>query len=405
MNNNKVHICFILSVPLFPLKAGSFNCYRRARALRNQGFRVTILTSRIQDPRWAQFRASTDLNGIKVLDCLPAKVGPRFFRHLTPLLFSWPLITITLRKERPDILHVINPPDVIPMIVSVVNRFLRIPYVFHMADPGPESVLSLTDLNSTKKSILLAVSKFMENIVIRQAKGMITVNEILRKRILATRKHLNNKPFIVQYNVSSLKPNNQNPGGLAGEKYILYVGTLSTGMLGLESLINYFAPIWHKYRAKLFIIGDGPLKTRLSRVIQSTRAEEYVSLLGYMKPEYIPEYVRNASLCVIPYLDTVLTRIATPTKLFEYISMGKAVVYPDFPGFTEILGNTNPGMYHSGISGDAIRVIDSLLKDDEIRKKTEEINRQIFCKFEYDSEIDKIVELYRRVLNENPRSK
>lgn len=393
------HVCLILPVPLLPLKGASFTCFRHAIALNNLGLKVTILSTKIRDyPRASKYHDLT-LHGIKVLDWLPSKIGPRFFRHLSGLILTWPFILNVIIKERPDILHVYNPPDIVPMIVSLINRFFKIPYIFQMLDPGPESILSLRGLRSAEKLVLLALSKFMESIIMHHASGLITVNEVLKRRIIETRKYISSKPFVTQYNVSSLTASTNNFKGLDNQDYIyiLYIGTLSTDILGLETLIRLFGSIWQKHRTKLFIIGDGPLRKRLIRQVKSLSAGEYIKLSGYAEPKRIPEYLKNAKLCILPYLDTVLTRLSTPTKLFEYISMGKAVVYPDFPGFIEILGTENPGIYRSAVSGDMMRVIENLLKDDDLRKKTEILNKQLSLKFDFNGEIKKLVELYEEV--------
>ena len=53
----------------------------------------------------------------------------------------------------------------------------------------------------------------------------------------------------------------------------------------------------------------------------------------------------GSTLALMPYKDTPLTRISLPTKLFEYISMSKAVVCPNLPGVIEILGIQNNAVY------------------------------------------------------------
>jgi len=392
-----MHVCLILPVPLLPLKGPSFICFRHAIALNNLGFKVTILSTKIKDYTETSKYPDLTLHGIKVFDWLPSKIGPKFFRHLSGLILSWPFILKVIIKERPDILHVYNPPDIVPMIVSLINRFFKIPYIFQMLDPGPESILSLRGLRSAEKLVLLALSKFMESIIMHHASGLITVNEVLKRRIIETRKYISSKPFIAQYNVSSLTFDTNNFKGLNNQNYILYIGTLSTDILGLETLIRLFGSIWQKHRTKLFIVGDGPLRKRLIRQVKSLSAGEYIKLSGYVKPKKIPEYLKNAKLCILPYLDTILTRVSTPTKLFEYISMGKAVVYPDFLGFIEILGLENPGIYRSAVSGDMMRVIENLLRYNELRVKTESINKQLSLNFDFNKEIEKIMNLYEEV--------
>jgi glycosyltransferase involved in cell wall biosynthesis len=331
------------------------------------------------------------------MDWLPGRTGRSSLGHFKTLAFSWPFIAATIMKEKPDILHVHNPTDIVPMVVSLINHLTGIPFVFQMNDPGPESILSIIGLKSPQKELMLMSAKMMENIVMAHAAGFTTVNDVLRKKIIATRKNLSSKPFITYYNIADLPDESMVHPSVEQDDYILYVGTLSSEFLGLESLILSYRQIWEKTGTKLLIIGDGPLLEKLTRAVQSANASEYIKLPGYVSPEAIPGYLKNARLCIIPYLDTILTRVATPTKLFEYLSYGKVVVCPDFPGFTEILGAGNPGLYRSAVSGDILRVIGDMLSDNELRTKTESLNKTLSLNYTFEKEMMKILTLYEEV--------
>jgi glycosyltransferase involved in cell wall biosynthesis len=394
ITHKKIKICFILPVPLLPLKGASFTCFRQALALDKLGFSVSILSPKIRDEE-----RLSDLNTghIKVMDWLPARTSRNYLGHFKMLAFSWPFIAAAIMKEKPDILHVHNPTDIIPMVVSLINRFSGMPFVFQMNDPGPESILSIIGLKSPKKEIMLMSAKIMEKIVMGHATGFTTVNDVLRKRIIATRKNLSSKPFITYYNIAHLPDESIMSPSVEEDDYILYVGSLSSEFLGLESLIYSYRQIWEKYGTKLIIVGDGPLMEKLSRAVESLNASAFIRLPGYVAPEAIPNYLKNARLCIIPYLDTMLTRASTPTKLFEYLTYGKVVVCPDFPGFTEILGTDNPGLYRSEVPDDILRVIGNMLRDSELRTNTESMNRTLSLNYTFDKELMKILALYGEV--------
>ncbi len=391
ITQKKIKILFVLPVPVLPLKAASFTCFRQALALDRIGFSVSILSPKIRDKE-----SLSNLNSghIKIMDWLPARTSRNYLGHFRTLTFSGPFIAAAIMKEKPDIIHVHNPTDIIPMVVSLINRFAGIPFVFQMNDPGPESILSIIGLKSPKKEILLMSAKIMEKIVIGHAAGFTTVNDVLRKKIIATRKNISSKPFITYYNIADLPDESTVNPSLEVDNYILYVGTLSSEFLGLELLIYSYRQIWEKYGTKLFVIGDGPLMEKLTRAVESSNASAYIKLLGYVSPEAIPGYLKKARLCIIPYLDTILTRVATPTKLFEYLTYGKVVVCPDFPGFTEILGTDNPGLYRSAESDDILRVIGNMLSDNALRTKTESMNRNLSMNYTFDKEMLKILTLY-----------
>jgi len=101
---------------------------------------------------------------------------------------------------------------------------------------------------------------------------------------------------------------------------------------------------------------------------------------------------------VIPYIDTILTRLATPTKLFEYLKMAKAVVLPVFPGFIEIVGSHNAGLFQAGEKNDMIEVMARLLADDQARFDLERKNKLLAAQFSFEAEMHKIFGLYQAVL-------
>jgi glycosyltransferase involved in cell wall biosynthesis len=392
------YILFILAVPLFPLKGASFTCFRQALVARKRGFRVTILCPKILHKYGKKSFSDSDLNDIRVLDEMPPKTGSNFMGHIRTLLFSWISILRTIRREDPSLLHVHNPPDIIPMTVSLIHFFFKIPLIYEINDPGPESVLSLTGLFSLKKLVMLQSARWMECLALRRSSGLVTINQVIKKRMRESRRHISHKPFVVQYSSPILDRMSPHEKDIADDNFIIYVGTLSTELLGLEPLIRLFLAVWRKYQTKLFILGDGPLRGCLESVVKKISAEDYIHIPGYIEPSEVMAYLEKAKLCVIPYLDTPLTRLATPTKLFEYMAMGKAIVFPDLPGLVEVLGSRNPGMYQISIPGDIIRVMVNLLGDEGLRAQIEVENRQASKNFDPEQEIHKIIQLYERVL-------
>ena len=145
-------------------------------------------------------------------------------------------------------------------------------------------------------------------------------------------------------------------------------------MLGVNNLIKNYNSIWEDYRTKLIIIGDGKIKTDLDDLIKKLKMKEAVEMKGFLKHDEVIKYIFNSKICIIPYLETPLTKVSTPTKLFEYILMDKAVVCPNFGGLSEILGSENEGLYKKGNNIDMIRVTSNLLKNSKLRKNLEKQN-------------------------------
>jgi len=60
-----------------------------------------------------------------------------------------------------------------------------------------------------------------------------------------------------------------------------------------------------------------------------------VHFLGQKRYEELPSYISQFDVCVIPYLLTEYTKNVYPTKINEYLSLGKAVVSTSIPEVEE----------------------------------------------------------------------
>lgn len=82
----------------------------------------------------------------------------------------------------------------------------------------------------------------------------------------------------------------------------------------------------------------GPLQTD----VRDLSGLKNVLFLGHKSHEQLPYYINLFSVGIIPYLITEYTKNVYPTKLNEYLAMGKPVVSTDLPeiqAFNEIYGN------------------------------------------------------------------
>jgi glycosyltransferase involved in cell wall biosynthesis len=60
-----------------------------------------------------------------------------------------------------------------------------------------------------------------------------------------------------------------------------------------------------------------------------------VRLLGQRPHEELYDYIRRFDVCVVPYVNSVYTRTVVPTKINEYLAMGRPVVATDIPTVCE----------------------------------------------------------------------
>jgi glycosyltransferase involved in cell wall biosynthesis len=80
------------------------------------------------------------------------------------------------------------------------------------------------------------------------------------------------------------------------------------------------------HRLRLDILGEGDLLPRLRQTVQELGLEGQVFLHGYMPLDVMADWIQRADLCIVPNRQSSFTDGILPTKLLEYVAMGRPVV-------------------------------------------------------------------------------
>jgi glycosyltransferase involved in cell wall biosynthesis len=132
----------------------------------------------------------------------------------------------------------------------------------------------------------------------------------------------------------------------AGERTFLYLGTL-TRSRHLDFLVRVLAKVRESVPSvKLYVVGGGVapgdeelLTTEASRLGVS----EALVLVGQQPRATALAYVRDAEICVSPIYPSPIYLCGSPTKLIEYMAMGKVVVANDHPEQLQVLNESLAG--------------------------------------------------------------
>lgn len=133
---------------------------------------------------------------------------------------------------------------------------------------------------------------------------------------------------------------------LTDRRTVVYLGTLLRERR-LDFLVRAFAKLRAAMPdARLVFIGRGenPEDERLLRA-QAERlgVRDDVRITGWMPMHAAWRLVRSAGVCVSPYYPTPILLSTSPTKLVEYMALGKAVVANDHPEQSLVLKESGGG--------------------------------------------------------------
>ncbi len=127
-------------------------------------------------------------------------------------------------------------------------------------------------------------------------------------------------------------------------KVLVYVGTLSKERR-IEILLTALKYVKNEIPDILFlIVGDGDGKVNLLRMSEELGLQSSVIFTGYVDSKIVPFYIAAANVAVSPIPDTLYYSLSSPTKTFEYMSMGKAVIASDILPHLQIIRNGVNGL-------------------------------------------------------------
>jgi glycosyltransferase involved in cell wall biosynthesis len=128
---------------------------------------------------------------------------------------------------------------------------------------------------------------------------------------------------------------------------IVYLGTLLRERQ-LDFLVRAHALVTAEFPdARLEFVGSGWMpddEQLLRREAERLGISSNVTITGWLPMPEAWRHVRRATLCVSPYLPVPILRSTSPTKLIEYMALGRPVVANDHPEQADVLRDSGAGI-------------------------------------------------------------
>lgn len=301
-----------------------FRVRREAEALTGAGHAVTVIALRAPGEPRRERCGSVDVHRLPVRrhrgSALPVYVAEyaAFF-----LLASWTLTARHLRS-RFDVVYVHSPPDLL-VFAALGPRLLGARVVLDVHDRVPEL---FAERFGGRPLVTFALLQF-ERAALRFASHVVTVHEPYAERLA---RRAPGTPITIVFNSADAR---LFPGvgelrsRRAGDPHplrLLHHGTLMH-RYGVDVLVEAMARLGAAAGdVRLDVLGDGDLLPRLRALVRRLRLEDRVLLHGHRPLEEIAGWIERADLCIVPNRRSPFTDGILPTKLLEYVAMGRPVI-------------------------------------------------------------------------------
>ena len=255
------------------------------------------------------------------------------------------------------------------------------------------------------KIFKLPIVSTIEKYNLNSAAHIVVVSDVL-KNILLKFGVDENKIIVNPNGIDASKYNPQIKCDDVKQKYNLenkivigFIGTFGQWH-GAENIALAFGRLLKKYseyknKTKLFMIGDGVRMPIVKKHILEFGLQENVVLTGLIPQEQGAKFLSTCDILInatVPNPDGS-EFFGSPTKLFEYMAMGKAIICSDMAQMSEILAHGKTAyMVEPGNIAELATAMKELVDDGELRQCLGDSARaEVVQKYTWDKHVDKIL--------------
>jgi len=300
-----------------------------------------------------------------------------------------------------DLVYVHNMPDIL-VLSSLIPRMLGAKVVLDLHDPMPELMMTIFKLNQDSSSVRLLTQ--VEKWSIGRANLVVTPN-IAFKRVFSARSCSPEKIGVVMNSPDTEIFPFRKARSYASHKgptqpfVMMYHGSL-VERNGLDLAVAALARVRAAIpTAELRVYGRST--PFLERVRVEARSKGLDDCLKYLGPKSLEELVREIELCdvwIIPNQRNAFTDINMPTRIFEYLALGKPVIAPRTTGIQDYFSENSLFFFESGDAEDLASKMYSVFSHPAESIETTERGQQVYLTHTWPHERQVLVNMVGELL-------
>jgi glycosyltransferase involved in cell wall biosynthesis len=277
-------------------------------------------------------------------------LASRFNKHILGIFNDFQLFSLAGKKHY----HGIQVKDkfVSALLAIIAAKINKTKFIYWLSYPFPEASLTRAKDGTARYPLLYLFRGLIQKTILYQiimpcADHIFVQSKQMKQDIMAmgiTDKKITPVPMGVEIDKIPFTPLNST--AISKEKRIIYLGTLMKTRR-IDFLLKVLAKLISKVpETRLFLIGGGDdpsdemlLKDEAKRL----GIDQAVVITGFLPMREAWDLVLTGEVCLSPFYPTFILNSTSPTKLIEYMAMGKAVVANDHPEQRIVLEESGGG--------------------------------------------------------------
>ena len=320
------------------------------------------------------------------------------FILISSLIFAWRAVT-----RGYDLVYVHNMPDIL-VLSGLVPKLLGAKVILDLHDPMPELMMTIFGLHEDSSSVQFI--KRIEKWSIACTDAVVTVN-IACKRIFSSRscgpekiQVIMNSPDEEIFQFRAAESYDSDESAVGRPYVVMYHGSL-VERNGLDLAVEALALVRQTIpTAELRVYG--PQSPFLERVLEMAKSKGVDKAIRYLGPKRLEELVGEIQACdvgVIPNQRNSFTAINTPTRIFEYLSLGKPVIAPRTLGIQDYFSKDSLIFFEAGDAADLAKTMEYAFSHRAEVREIAKRGQGVYQEHDWQRERQRLTGLVARLLN------
>lgn len=264
----------------------------------------------------------------------PPTLGGRSFERIIAPLLSIPGLRREIRNGRYDVIVLYAVPTTGWQTIAIARR-AKTPVVFRALDVS----------HKIRRSPLAPLIRIAEKYIYRNADLLSANNPALADYCMEISgrtgpRSVDLPPIDLSHFEGDIGVDRRAELGLEPDhKVLLYMGTFF-GFSGLDTVLRSLVDAFAQHEdLRLVLVGGGELEPTLRGMVTEFALEDRVIFTGVIPYSALPQYLHVADVAINPFVPELLTHVALPHKVLQYMAAGIPVVSTSLRGLRGILGD------------------------------------------------------------------
>ena len=354
---------------------------KQALTLAKAGFRVTVIALEETD--------QSETADVRVIS-LPR---PRNRLHRVVRILSTLRLALCQRAS----IYAFHDPELLPAGV-LLKLFANCKVVYDVHEDVPISIHNKKWLAAPFRPFVAQMYSLLERIALRYIDGLTLADYSYQKYYSGK-----NTLTILNYPLSNYAHLYQeSPPSKRRRPVLIYCGSI-TALRGLYEMLGLI----HRFKSSrpdLLLRLVGPFGSKAEydqawKLIAHYGVEGNVEILGMVSHLEVHNHILNADIGLVLLHPDPNYINSLPTKMFEYMIMGKPVVVSDFPLWREIVQDTGCGFLVDPLDPEPVeKAVVQLLENHSLRQEMGDRGREaVLRRYNWDSQGRKLVKFYQEL--------